>query len=107
MLFVDLDIRSCEMSYREFRLRDADVMMETAQQVHQAYASLSSPQSQALHTFAWDLFATGVASAFRAGIELQERDPGIPHLRERLEPFTHREGKHHEEDHDDLPGGVN
>lgn len=98
MLFVDLDIRSCEMNYKEFRLRDADVMMETAKTVYQSYASLSSPQSQALHEFAWDMFATGVAAAFRASTELQEQDPGIPHVEERIEAFTDRTGKYHPRD---------
>lgn len=97
MLYVDLDIRRCEMNYRDFRLRDADVMMEAAKMVYQEYASLSDSQVQALHDFAWDLFATGVASAFRADMELQEQDPGIPHIKERIEPFTHRTGKHEEE----------
>ncbi|KAH6916707.1 hypothetical protein BKA70DRAFT_1090714 [Coprinopsis sp. MPI-PUGE-AT-0042] len=104
MLFVDLDVRSCEMNYKEFRLRDADVMMESAKMVHQAYASLSNTQSQALHEFAWDLFATGVASAFRASTELQEQDPGIPHVKERVEAFTDRTGKYHPRD---PPRGMN
>ncbi|TFK26766.1 hypothetical protein FA15DRAFT_587751 [Coprinopsis marcescibilis] len=61
---VDLEFRSMELTFREFRLRDADLLGESIKALHQRYSSLKPETRAKLQSLALDLFFGGIRKAF-------------------------------------------
>lgn len=60
---VDLDVSDAELTFREFRLRDAELLRQSAKAAMQEYQDISPASRQVISDFTWETFCDAVELA--------------------------------------------
>ncbi|KAF6754219.1 hypothetical protein DFP72DRAFT_1009846 [Ephemerocybe angulata] len=60
---VDLDVSDAELTFREFRLRDAELLRQSAKAAKQEYQAISPASRQVISDFTWEIFCDAVELA--------------------------------------------
>lgn len=67
MSLVDIEAKEAEITYREFRLRDAEMFKHALEAAKTAYGTQALRIEQILSDWAWALFCDAVATALSDG----------------------------------------